>query len=173
MKNLNKKPRLTKKERAAKILTPELKDILVGLLLGDLHIRKDSPTINSYLRFEQGLIHKDYLFHLHDLFQNYCKSGPKISNRKPDLRTNKIYTRVTCNTLSLPCLNEFYLLFYLDGKKVVPKNIGDLLTPAGLAMWSHDDGHLHSSGNNFLFSTESYTLKEVELLVSVRNLNLI
>jgi hypothetical protein len=36
--------------------------------------------------------------------------------------------------MSLPCLNELNQLFYPEGKKVVPLNIGDLLTPAGLAM---------------------------------------
>jgi hypothetical protein len=53
------------------------------------------------------------------------------------------------------------------GKKVVPQNIGDLLTPAGLAFWAQDDGTLHSSGNGFIFATNSYTLSEVELLISV------
>jgi hypothetical protein len=34
----------------------------------------------------------------------------------------------------LPCFNEYYDLFYLNGKKkVVPKNIGELLIARSLA----------------------------------------
>jgi hypothetical protein len=158
-KMILKKPRLTKLERANITLTQDLKDNLVGLLLGDLSIHRYSPTSNSCCCFGQGLVHKDYIFHLYDLFKNYCGTEPKINNRKPDFRTNKVYTRVYFNTLRLPCFNEFYELFYPQGQKVVPRNIGDLLTPAGLAQ---DDGYLHSKGNNFLFATNSYTLSEKE-----------
>jgi hypothetical protein len=50
-----------------------------------------------------------------------------------DKRTDKIYRSVYFNTFSLPCFNYYYELFYLDGLKIVPKNIGDLLTASGLA----------------------------------------
>jgi hypothetical protein len=106
---------------------------LVGLLLGDLCIRKATQSSNPRCQFKQGLIHKEYLSHLYDLFQNYCGTGPKITNRKPDPITNQVYSSVSFTTISLPCFNEYYNLFYPKGQKVVPKNIGDLLTPAGLA----------------------------------------
>ncbi|KAG0122975.1 homing endonuclease, partial [Tuber indicum] len=114
-------------------LPQNLKEILIGLFLGDLHALKRSVNGNTYLNFEQGLIHKDYIYHLYDLFKSYCGSEPKISNRLPDKRTGKIYTRIVFLTYSLPCFNEIYLSFYLKGKKIIPLNIGELLTPTGLA----------------------------------------
>ena len=44
--------------------------------------------------------------------------------------TNKNYSSLTLRTRSLPLFTEYYKLFYLNGVKVLPNNIGDLLTPA-------------------------------------------
>jgi hypothetical protein len=125
--------RLTKLERNSFVLTNDLKDILVGLALGDLSIRTFPKGKNAYLQFEQGAVHKDYLLHLYDLFKDYCSSGPKISNRKKDPITNKVYSRITFFTCCLPCFNFYYDLFYKAGKKILPPTIDQLLTARGLA----------------------------------------
>jgi hypothetical protein len=99
---------LTKLERSqftlSKDLNPNLfprdsgrvygSDILVGLLLGDLCAHKRKESVNAKLHFEQGLVHKDYLFHLYELFQSYCLTAPKISARPADKRTGNVYSRV-------------------------------------------------------------------------------
>jgi LAGLIDADG DNA endonuclease family protein len=90
--------RLTKLEQSQFVLSEDLKGILVGLLLGDLNVQKMTLNSNPILKFEQGLVHKDYLFHLYELFSSYCRSAPKITNRPPDKRTGNIYSRVTFNT---------------------------------------------------------------------------
>lgn len=71
-------------------------------------------------KFIQGLMHKEYLFHLYDLFKDYCITPPKISDLKPDKRTNKVYSNVSFQTIQLPCFNEFPVLFYYKGNKVIP-----------------------------------------------------
>jgi hypothetical protein len=38
-------------------------------------------------------------------------------------------------TRSLPCITELYSLFYVNGVKVIPQNIYELLTPVALAHW--------------------------------------
>jgi hypothetical protein len=127
------KQRLTNLERAQFSLPQNLKEILIGLFLGDLHGRKQTVNGNAYLYFEQGLIHKDYIFHLYDLFKSYCNLEPKTSNRLADKRTGNIYTRIVFFTYFLPCFNEIYDLFYSKGTKIIPLNIGELLTPTSLA----------------------------------------
>ena len=97
-------------------------------------MQKRSENGNTYLQFGQGIIHKNYLFHLYDLFKNYCNSEPKISSTKPDRRTGKVYTRITFYTYSLPCFNYYHELFYVDKVKRIPLNIGELLTFRGLAI---------------------------------------
>lgn len=65
--------------------------------------------------------------------------------------------------MAFPCFNEFFDLFYPNGIKAVPANIGELLTPVGLAFWIMDDGGY--SHGNLLLLTNSFTLEE--LLVNI------
>jgi len=125
--------RLTKLERDAFSLPEELRQILVGLMLGDLNAQKQTPNCNVRLLFEQSIIHEDYLFHLYELFRNYCLSAPKTTNRLPDKRTGNVYTRIRFSTYSLPCFNEIYKLFYPEGVKIIPTNIGELMSSLSLA----------------------------------------
>jgi hypothetical protein len=76
--------------------------------------------------------------------------------------TGNIRTGLSFATLTFPCFNEFYDLFYLNGVKVVPSNIDELLTPLGLAYWIMCDGSFTGSGVRL--NTQSFTLSELELL---------
>jgi hypothetical protein len=54
---MKKKNILTSLERTKFTLTDQLKQILVGLLLGDLYAQKRRKTGNTVFRFEQGTVH--------------------------------------------------------------------------------------------------------------------
>lgn len=155
--------RLTNVEKESFSISPDLHNIIIGSMLGDLNINKQHN--NARLRFEQGLIHEAYIIALYNLFKNYCPSGIVPLKRNPDHRTGVVYTNLRFITYSLPCFNYYYDLFYVNGVKIVPLNIGELLTPEGLAYWAMDDGC--KKGKNFYLSTDSYTLSEVELLIKV------
>jgi hypothetical protein len=102
---------------------------------------RSSPTANSGLRIEQTYLkHEEYLLHLHSLFLTLVKenSQPKIFVRNPDKRTGKAYSTIRFHTRHLPCLNEFFELFYISNgigsyTKIVSKTISKYITPAGLA----------------------------------------
>lgn len=162
-----KKKRLTNYEKDQISLPKELQEILIGLLLGDVYAQRRRTKGNTYLYFEQGLVHKNYLFHLFNLFKNYCRSEPRTSDRLADKRTGKIYTRVLFSTYSLPCFNELHSMFYPKGKKIVPLNIEKLLTPLGLVYWICDDGSYCKKHKYIRLATNSYTLQEVSLLLGV------
>jgi len=167
-----KPQRLTKKEKQQFTLSDLLKQILVGLMLGDLNAQKRTSNSNVRLRFEQGLVHEQYLMHLFELFKSYCLAAPKTANRLPDKRTGNIYTRITFTTFSLPCFNELYNLFYLEGVKIIPSNIGELLTGLSLAYWLHhkddsDDGTFVKGRDIVIISTNSYSESDVDLLITV------
>lgn len=115
-------------------LTPIQKEVIIGTLLGDASIERAKPNHNSRIRFDQSFPdHASYIIHLFGIFNNLCKKGPKVFIRKPDTRTGKIYSHISFKTSNLPCLNEFYDLFYKNKKKIIPLNIADLLTPRALA----------------------------------------
>jgi hypothetical protein len=130
---VNIKPKyLTKKEKAELNPTAIQQQILVGCLLGDLHIQKGKAAANACLKFAQGLIHEGYLQDLYDQFEDLCPSGPKISTQTHK-KTGKDYSTIYFKTYSLPGFNHYYDLFYKDGRKIVPKIIGELLTRLALA----------------------------------------
>lgn len=160
-----KRHRLTNAEQLRFTLPAEKKDILVGLLLGDLSCSKQK--VNTRLKFAQGVVHKEYLSYLYDLFQSYCPMGTRTLNQKPHPVTGKVHSTIYFNTYSLFCFNELYNLFYPLGKKVIPATIGKLLTPIGLAYLLCDDGCYDKSNRAVVISTDCYTKAEVELLASV------
>nr|YP_010555421.1 LAGLIDADG endonuclease [Ramaria cf. rubripermanens]UYR22169.1 LAGLIDADG endonuclease [Ramaria cf. rubripermanens] len=98
-------------------LNDYLKEALIGITLGDLSLEKATSNSNIRLRFDQGIIHSDYLYFLYNLFKAYTLSSPKSTNRKPDKRTGKTYNSLIFKTRMLPCFNYLWVLFYLDRKK--------------------------------------------------------
>jgi len=103
-------------EKEQLVLTDELKQILIGILLGDGYCQKQG--VNTRFKFEQGIIHEDYLMHLYELFSDYSGKAPIIKIRPPNQITGKISKSIYFNTFSLPCLVELGNLFYPDGNPV-------------------------------------------------------
>lgn len=147
-------------------LSKELKEIIIGKMLGDLGSERPNSNSNTRLQFKHSDRQTEYINHLYILFKDYCKAPPKTLSRF-DVRPNrnKIYHAIKFNTRSLPCFNEFRDLFYKEGVKIIPYNLGELLTPVGLAYWFMDDGY--KAGDGFYFSTESYTLSENHFLANL------
>jgi hypothetical protein len=145
-------------------VSPKQHQILVGLILGDLFVQRRKPNWNSSLAFWQGADNKDYVFHLFDIFKEFCNKEPQITSRI-DKRNNKTYSYAHFTTRNLLSLNCYRELFYLNGVKIVPGNIGDLLAPISLAYWAMDDGYADRKG--FMFCTDSFLKDEVILLTQV------
>jgi LAGLIDADG DNA endonuclease family len=159
-----------KKEREAFIINEYLKEILVGLLLVDLYGRQKSAY--AMFVFKQGLKNQDYLHHLYSIFNEYSASAPKSTTSLPNPKTGKCYTSFIFYTYSLLCFNDIYNMFYISGKKVIPVNIFDLLTPirrVGLAYWIADDGSWNKVNKYVTLCTDSFTLVEVQQLIEVLN----
>jgi hypothetical protein len=119
----------------------ELKEIIVGLALGDLHIRKRFK--NTSLNFKQSIKNEPYIAHLYSLFQEFCSMAPKLSNA---ILKDKTHQSIHFDTLTYEAFNIFHDLFYeidqskeskdIINRKIVkrvPSNIKDLLTERSLA----------------------------------------
>jgi hypothetical protein len=106
--------------------------------------------------------------HLHSLFTDFVVAPIKTGSTF-DHRTQTSYQWCVFATLSFVCFAYYRNLFYDPaGKKIVPSNIGELLTAVGLAYWICDDGHFHKASGGHTLATNSLTLSEVELLIKVR-----
>ena len=110
------------------IISDELHETIIGLVLGDLHIRKRFKNAN--LVFKGSSKHTDYIMNLYKMFSNFCKSKPRIY---PAKLGNKIYHSVAFETLTNSEFNYYHNLFYNGKKKVIPNNVSDLITARSLA----------------------------------------
>jgi hypothetical protein len=158
-----------KSSKSDLILDNNLIEIIYGNILGDLHVERRNLNCNARLQFKYSTINSIYLNHLYDLFKNYCGKPPIILTRFDERpNKNKEYFSIKFQTFNLPCFNQFREKFYnINGKKIIPLDIENLLTAKSLSYWLMDDGY--NSKEGFYFCTESYSLEENELLVNVLN----
>jgi LAGLIDADG DNA endonuclease family len=108
--------RLNKAERSKFKLDFYLKQVLIGTILGDVHMRRFSEKANVRIIFRQGSINESYLLHLNSLYQDFVLTPPSVS-KIYEPKTGKIRYNLSFATLALPCFNDFYDSFYLEGKK--------------------------------------------------------
>jgi len=54
--------------------------VLIGTLLGDSSLQTYTDGNTWRARFLQGDLHKDYLFHIYEIFKDYVKTPPKLSD---------------------------------------------------------------------------------------------
>src|SRR3990167_3753425 len=145
------------------VLSQRQREILIGTLLGDAHLEKNGQY--SRLRVDHYEKHKDYIYWLANEFLPFSLEPRQVFDF--DKRNSKTYSRWHFSTRSLPIFDEFREMFYLNGKKIVPKSISKLLTPLSLAIWYMDDGFRRKDSKGFYLCTSSYTQEEHKVLQEV------
>lgn len=158
--------RISNSERSKFKLDFYLKQILIGNILGDVYMRRFSEKANARIIFRQGSINASYLLHLYNLYQEFVTTAVSSIT---DKNTGKIRYNLSFATLALPCFNELYEAFYLEGQKIIPNNIADLLSEVSLAYWIMDDGSFTGSG--LKLHTNAYSLEELNLLIKALDKN--
>ena len=98
--------------------------------------------------------------------KNLCNSQPK--QRKDNAQWY-------FSTRSLKELTSFHRIFYKNKRKIIPKNISELLiSPLTLAVWYMDDGKLDFRPKDhyaFVLNTDSFLLNEAKILSKVMQRN--
>ncbi len=147
-KLVSKNPRL--------LLSEKQHDIILGTLLGDANIRnrgKDCQFRTSHSD-KQSL----YLYWLEEVLEEFTNNRFNIYERKN--RLPEIYFE----TLVHPVFNYYFNLFYVNGRKQVSEEILSQLTPQAVAVWLCDDGSYGKKGKQIVLCTNSFTLKEHNLM---------
>ncbi len=137
------------------------KQVIIGCLLGDGRLECRSNNRTARLRIHHGEKQKDYVFWKYDIFKNIVSSNPKKivwKDKKRDINNISWYF----HTLTIKELGDLHSLFYNNDKKILPKNLYNLLTPLSLAIWTMDDGD--NDKNSIRYNTQSFSLKEQEIL---------
>ena len=143
-------------------LPTKVENIIIGLLLSDGWMQKQNSGGHARLFFKQSLTKSEYLLFVFFLLQHYCKSYPILGY---DKLNGKFFPYLSLSTRSLVCFSEIYSFFYVEGKKVVPYNIFELLTIEGLAHWICGDGSY--KGGGLILNTQSFSVLDNVRLINV------
>ena len=115
------------------------KQILYGIVLGDGYLQKTGQK-NARLRLEHGKRQKEYLFWKSNQFKKIFQGKPNYMERiHPGTRKKYGYWRY--QSQSTPYLGRLRKIFYPQGKKRIPKDLSNYLSPQTLAVWYMDDGY--------------------------------
>jgi len=141
------------------LLTEEEQDLIIGSLLGDASIRQREK--NSCFRFSHSIKQKRYCEFKRDILKNFNISEFREVKRK--IKDSFIHA-VDFSTKTHPIFNYYKKLFYKDGRKIISEEILNQLNARSLAFWICDDGSYNNSQGYIILCTNSYSLKEHQLM---------
>lgn len=133
-------------------MNQQQKDLLIGTLLGDGHLRSYTKGRTWLYYAIHKKAHQEYLFHKYEILKSFCKNAP----------TQKTYKRCYFNTITHNCFKHYGNLFYIydteTNSKIVPKKIKLFLTPRAIAYWYMDNGALkwYGRSNAMRICTEGF-----------------
>ena len=139
-------------------------EVCVGVMLGDASIQRNtSKKVEKYrLKFLQSAKHKEYIFHLHNVFKKYVISQPYFNEKR--------------NTFSFQTTfhSDFKKLAYIflnnDNKKIIGEYFTQhSISPISLSYWFMDDGGLLSYNKDYVrkglvFNTQGFSFNEATIL---------
>lgn len=147
-------------------MNSRIQSIIVGSILGDgymteLTVKKKSRL---WLKYDDR-----YLSYLEWLHEELRPIGVGIIKGKKGYHQHQFLTDSSSE------IGKLKMLFYPKGKKLVPKNIDQLLIdPSSLAVWYMDDGTLDQRERyhfNALFATHGFSFEDCVRLAKVLNIN--
>jgi len=143
------------------------REVINGTILGDGRIECRSKGIKVFpktarLRIHQGGSQKDYLYWKYQILSDVVSQQPKQIVCGRNYQGDKNYYSWYFHTVTTEFFGELYQQFYLDGCKIVPKSILNILTPLSLAVWYMDDG-CFSQGTAIL-NTQNFSFNEQKIL---------
>lgn len=150
-------------------LSPEQREALIGLILGDAHLETQNGGRTYRLKIEHGAKQRDYVEHLYQMFQDWVRTPPK--EKEKFSRGGPPGQNIWFSTLSHGSFRFYAGQFYRGRRKIVPKLIARWLTPRGLAYWFMDDGSIKSKqSKGLILNTQAFARGEVARLVEVLQL---
>ena len=143
-------------------LTPQQRDVLVGLLLGDGHLETQNGGKTYRLKVEHSESQKDYTEWLFQIFLPLCEQTMLYRKVK---KNGKAYVGFrTCSSGTF----RFYAQQFYKKKKEMPKIIGKLLSETAIAIWFLDDGSKKSNRHKtYIIHSLGFSGKE---LISVQKI---
>lgn len=159
--SINKKSKLFNTERNILNLTTRVKKIIIGLLLSDGWLQK-SGHWNPRFGLKQSMKNFVFIWIVYNELAYLCSNFPYSGK---NILRGKLFFNISFQTRQLNCFNEIHNIFYENNKKVIKPILFDYLDFLVLSYWIQGDGNKHRKG--LVLNTQSYTLKEVILLINI------
>lgn len=147
--------------RLQSLFPPHQFDVIIGSLLGDARLECRSAGIRypvtARLRVHHGEKQKEYVFWKYETLRDLTGKAPKESswdNPKRNLHEVSWYF----HTKSSENFGMLHRYFYVNGVKILPQHIFDMLTPQMIAVWFMDDGS--NIGESFTMNTHGFSKEE-------------
>ena len=149
IRNLKNRLRITDVQRA----------VIIGSILGDGNLSGNWSQTNYRLRVSHSVKQSEYLSWKYEILRNFILTKPQVYEKTKS---------ISFRTISHHEFTELYKLFYPSGKKVVPRNIEELIKdPIIIAVWFMDDGNIRKVKNKiygYYLNTQSFNLVENQIL---------
>ncbi len=155
-------------------LTKQQENVLIGTILGDGFLQKTGEK-NARLRLEHSQKQKDYVLWKGNIFGRLFQGKINYLERIHP-KSGETYKYCRWQSSATPAFGKWRKYFYPNGKKIIPKDIGNFLVePIILAVWYMDDGYLNKTDRNSYIYLGRVTRAEAEILQKAisKNFNII
>lgn len=137
-------------------LTTFERSIIIGSLLGDGYMRIIPERKNAFLEINHSFKAFEYVDYKYTSLKNICESAPKKRSTNEGRVAYRFFTKQHDE------LTEIYKQFYVNNKKIIPKNL--LLDPVSLAIWYMDDGSKCRNSDIYL-NTQQFSIADQNILL--------
>jgi len=145
------------------VLRPDQHHLIIGTMLGDGNLRFPGRSHHANLTVEHGELQKEYVWYKYEQLKEWVLTPPAEVSRTYHKDRTRVLKSWRFSTVSHPTFTSYHSLFYREGIKRIPDNLGDLLESAlALAIWLMDDGNKNS--DVLFLSTESFSVQDQERL---------
>lgn len=133
-----------------KLSTMDKKSFIIGMCLGDGYIFKGKNAVNYNISCTHNPNQYDYLIWKMEMLKNNLTKNYWISMKKTKFtgkgsfsgNVDKEYLMYVGVLGTHTLTTQVYKEMYVNGTKIVTKDILNQLTPLGIAVWYMDDGNL-------------------------------
>ncbi len=136
------------------------KAVLIGSILGDGNLSSNWSNTNYRLKISHSIKQSEYILWKYDILKNFVLTKPSVYEKTKS---------ISFRTISHNEFTEFYKLFYQFGKKVIPRNIEELIkNPLTIVIWFMDDGNIRKVKEKiygYYLNTQSFSLNENRILI--------
>lgn len=156
----------TKKEiNANKELSEFQEKFVYAKLLGDGCITKSRHHVEYHFEFGHEEKQREYAKYCANILEGFGTYSEKERKRDPKIYKKSEWIECVFKSIHNSDFSRIYRHCYEHGRKIVNKEILDIIDDFGLAVWYMDDGHKVTGQKASYLNTLCFTLNENKMIV--------